>query len=243
MSIWQSVRDELRRCVDLLLPPACLLCGKRLAEGTAATEFCPACRAGLPEPTPAFCPVCAVAHGTLIPSLHHCAACLRQPPPFARVHAVGPYAGTLRDAVQSFKYHGQLALERPLGKLLATTLTTGGAARPDLLVPVPLHVERLRSRGYNQALQLARQIGRQLDVPVAVDLLRRVRPTAPQQGLTAAARQHNLRGAFAATRRLPGRRILLVDDVLTTAATARECAAVLRAAGAARVEVAVLGRA
>jgi ComF family protein len=243
MSIWLSARDELRRCLDLLLPPVCLLCGQRLPDGTAATELCPACRAGLPQPTPARCPVCAVAHRTLIPSLHHCEACLRHPPPFARVHAVGPYAGTLREAVQNFKYHGQLALERPLGQLLAAALHAGAAARPDLLVPVPLHLERLRSRGYNQALQLARQIGRQWDAPVAIDLLRRVRPTAPQQGLTAVARQHNLRGAFTATRRLPGRRILLVDDVLTTAATARECAAVLRAAGAASVEVVVLGRA
>ena len=243
MSIWTFAREELRRCCDLLLPPACLLCGARLPEGAAASEFCPVCREGLPRPAAARCPVCAVAHRTLVPSLHHCAACLRQPPPFARVHAVGPYAGTLQDAVRNFKYHGQLALERPLGKLLAAALRAGAAARPDLVVAVPLHAGRLRSRGYNQALQLARQVGRQLEAPVAAGLLRRVRATAPQQGLTAAARRSNLCGAFAVTRPLTGRRILLVDDVLTTAATARECAAVLRAAGAVSVEVAVVGRA
>jgi ComF family protein len=111
------------------------------------------------------------------------------------------------------------------------------------VIPVPLHRARLRSRGYNQALQLARQIGRQLDVPVAADLLRRTRATAPQQGLTAAARHGNLRGAFAVHRPLGGQRVLLVDDVMTTGTTARECAAALRAAGAASVDVAVLGRA
>jgi ComF family protein len=168
---------------------------------------------------------------------------LRQPPPFARVHAVGPYAGTLREAVQRFKYHGQLPLERPLGALLSATVLATGGRRPDLVIPVPLHKTRLRERGYNQALQLARQVGRQLKVPVNPELLRRSLVTTPQQGLDAVTRSSNLRGAFAITTQLTGRHLLLVDDVMTTGATARECAGVLRKAGAASVEVAVLGRA
>jgi ComF family protein len=159
------------------------------------------------------------------------------------VHAVGPYAGTLQEAIQRFKYHGQLPLARPLGELLASSVRHGATARPDLVVPVPLHVSRLRARGYNQSRELARHLGHQLKVPVAVDLLRRTRATAPQQELDAAARGSNVAGAFAVSGRLPGRRILLVDDVLTTGATARECAGALRKAGAASVEVAVLGRA
>jgi ComF family protein len=243
MALWPAIRSELRRCCDLLLPAACLLCAKRLPEGWEATDFCPACRAGVPQPAAARCPVCAVAHRSLMPTLHHCEACLRHPPPFAQVHAVAPYAGTLQEAVQRFKYHGQLALERPLGKLLGTALRTGAAPRPHLVVPVPLHIDRLRSRGYNQALQLARQVGIEFGTPVAADLLRRVRATDPQQGLNAAARHSNLHGAFAAVQPLTGRRILLVDDVMTTGATARECASVLRKAGAVSVEIAVLGRA
>lgn len=243
MSLWLTVRRELCRCCDLLLPAACLLCARLLPAGSTATDFCPACRAGVPQPAPSCCPLCAVAHRSLVPTRHHCETCLRFPPPFARVHAAAPYGGTLQDAVQRFKYQGQLALDRPLGKLLATTLRSAAVARPHLVVPVPLHIDRLRRRGYNQALQLARQIGHEHGIPVAADLLRRVRATEPQQGLDAAARHSNLRGAFAVVRPLHGRRILLVDDVMTTGATARECAAELRAAGAALVEVAVLGRA
>jgi ComF family protein len=243
MDLWRRIGCDLRHCFELLLPPACLLCGDRLPPGASASDFCPTCRAGLPRPAPARCPVCAVAYRTLTPSLHHCESCLRQQPPFARVHAVGPYAGTLREAVQSFKYRGQLPLARPLGTLLGEAVLTGNGPHPDLLVPVPLHKNRLRDRGYNQALQLAREVGRHLDVPVAAGLLRRIRDTAAQQGLDAAARKGNLRDAFAVTESLTDRRLLLIDDVMTTGATVRECALILRRAGAANVEVAVLGRA
>ena len=243
MGLWPAIHNELRRCCDLLLPAVCLLCSKRLPAESSATDFCPECRAGIPRPAAALCPVCAVAHRSLIPTQHHCEACLRDPPPFARVYAAAPYGGILQDAVQSFKYHGQLALEQPLGKLLGASLRAAALPRPHLLVPVPLHVDRLRQRGYNQALQLARQIGREFDVPVAADLLRRIRATEPQQGLDATSRRSNLRGAFAVARPVPGRRLILVDDVMTTGATVRECASVLRQAGAATVEVAILGRA
>ena len=243
MNFWQSARDELRRCCDLLLPPARLRCGERLPAGLSATDFCPPCRDGLPQPAPARCPLCADDYRSPAPSLHHCETCLRQPPPFVKVHDVRPYAGTLQDAIQRVKYRGRLPLERPLGTLLAETVAGGGGSRPDLVAAVPLHKNRLRARGYNQALQLARQVGRHLGVPVAPELLRRIRDTAAQQGLDAAARNSNLHGAFTAPRPVAGRRILLVDDVMTTGATARECAAVLRKAGAACIEVAVLGRA
>lgn len=243
MDLWLHIRNDLRQCFDLLLPPACLLCGERLPPDTPATEFCPGCHAGMPAPAPGRCPVCAIAHRTPMPSLHHCEACLRQPPPFTRVHAVGPYAGTLQEAVQRFKYHGQLPLERPLGSLLATAVLAAGGRRPDLVIPVPLHKSRLRERGYNQSLQLARQVGRRLETPVIPELLQRIRVTSTQQGLDAVTRNSNLRGAFTATARLTGRHLLLVDDVMTTGATSRECAGVLRQAGAASVEVAVLGRA
>jgi ComF family protein len=243
MELWQRIGCELRQCCEMLLPPACLLCGERLPAGMTAIDLCPVCRSGLQLLTPGRCPVCAVAYRAPEPALHHCEDCLRQPPPFSRVHAVGPYAGTLQDAVQRFKYRGQLALERPLGALLTEAVSRESSEHLTLVVPVPLHVTRLRERGYNQSLQLARQVGRRLDVPVAADLLRRTRPTSSQQGLAAAARKRNLRGAFAVSAPLAGGNILLVDDVLTTGTTARECATALRAAGATAVEVAVIGRA
>ena len=240
MDFWHRIRHELRACCDLLLPPACLLCDARLPVGHPAAEFCPTCAAGIPARPTACCRVCAEPLSAPGPDL--CAACRQQPPPFARVHTVAPYAGTLQDAVQRFKYRSQLVLERPLGTLLATAVAHGGA-RPDLIVPVPLHRDRLRERSYNQALQLARQVGRRLAVPVAPAVLCRTRATTPQQGLDAVARRGNLRGAFAVTGAVSSRRILLIDDVMTTGTTVRECAEVLRRAGAASVEVAVLGRA
>jgi ComF family protein len=115
--------------------------------------------------------------------------------------------------------------------------------RPDLLVPVPLHPRRLRQRSYNQALLLARELGRNLSLPVASRLLQRRHPTPPQRGLSARVRFHNLRGAFALERPLAGERILLVDDVMTTGATTSECTRTLLAGGGGEVAVAVLGRA
>jgi ComF family protein len=160
------------------------------------------------------------------------------------VHALGPYQGALRAAIHRFKYRDGLILERPLGQLLAETVLAGcGGERPDLLIPVPLHPDRLRRRGYNQALQLARQVGRSCALPVVPAGLHRLRETPPQQGLDARVRRTNLCGAFRVATAVAGRRVLLVDDVMTTGATARECAAALRQAGAATVEVAVLGRA
>lgn len=244
MSLWRALCSEFHHCAQMFLPAVCLLCQECLPDGYPADRFCPSCTDSLPTPPPARCPCCAVAHRTLTPSMHHCEACLREPPPFTRVHALGPYQGTLRTAIHRFKYREGLILERPLGQLLAATVQTGSDGDlPNLLVPVPLYPGRLRRRGYNQALQLARQVGRQCGIPVAPAGLRRVRETPPQQSLDARVRRTNLRGAFTISAPVAGRRVLLIDDVMTTGATARECARVLRQAGATAVDVAVLGRA
>jgi ComF family protein len=143
-----------------------------------------------------------------------------------------------------FKYRGTVQLDRPLGTLLAERIEQAeNPFRPDLIVPVPLHLSRLQQRGYNQSLLLARQLGKRWQVPVAPRLLVRNRPTPPQQGLSVAIRQQNLRGAFALTTPLQKERVLLIDDVMTTGATVRECAKTLLCGGAAVVEVAVIGRA
>jgi ComF family protein len=148
----------------------------------------------------------------------------------------------LGTAVRRLKYERRRAVAGTLGELLASRFPFGDGV---LLVPVPLHRRRLRARGFNQALLLARALGRRRGLPVAARALARIRSTHAQPGLPAAARRQNLDGAFAlrSGARVAGRRIVIIDDVLTTGATADACARVLLAAGATRVDVYTAGRA
>jgi len=237
------LRAELSGLLNLLLPPCCPLCGGTLEAGPASS-FCSACLAGFPSPGGSCCPRCALPYPLPSGSNHLCEACLRREPPFLYTRCLGLYDGGLRDAIQRFKFNGAVHLDRPLARLLATEIQdVYDSFRPELLVAVPLHRQRLRARTYNQSLLLARELGRQWRLPAPSRLLRRVRATLPQQGLAAEERRSHLKGAFGLSGRLEGERVLLVDDVFTTGATARECAATLLAGGASQVAVAVLARA
>jgi ComF family protein len=243
MPLPHSLRRELAGLIELFFPAACPLCGVLLGADKSA-PFCCACLSGMPPVLSPYCPRCQLPYPAVTGTDHLCQICLLEPPLFAGVTSVALYEDRLRLAVQRFKYQGAFTLDRPLGRLLADALEAGGTdSRPDLLVPVPLHVSRLRQRGYNQSLLLARVLGRLWRLPVLFRLLVRTRPTVPQQGLKAVERRRNLKGAFLASRPLAGESVLLVDDVMTTGATARECSRVLLEAGAGRVAVAVLGRA
>lgn len=243
MTFLQTLGRELTGLLDLLLPAVCPLCGHPLGL-SPHPPFCPDCLAGLLPPAGPCCPRCALPYPTDGGTDHHCEPCLRQPPPFARIHALGPYADRLRQAITAFKYQGRIELDRPLGQLLAQQLRHGSdPAEFDLILPVPLHPTRLRERGYNQSLLLAQVLSRRLQRPLQRRLLRRMRPTPPQQGLTADLRRANLRQAFVLSHPLQGEHVLLVDDVVTTTATARECSQVLLDGGAGAVTLAVLARA
>lgn len=170
-----------------------------------------------------------------------CGDCLRDPPLLAQTRAVFVYGFPLDRLVPRFKFHRDLAAGRLMADLMAGALAS--APRPDALVPVPLHARRIRQRGYDQALELARPLAATLALPLRADLLQRIRATAAQSELDAGQRQRNLARAFAVPEQaaLPDH-VALVDDVMTTGASVREAAAALRAAGAAQVTVLVLAR-
>lgn len=242
MSLMIRVRQSLAHCLDYLLPAACLLCGRRLTDGETALALCSACWPEQPPSAPAACPRCAQPFPDACNGDHHCEPCLRQPPPFQKVYTLGLYRDHLQQAIQSFKYRNNLLLVQPLAAQLAARLVFEPGAHPEVLVPVPLHPTRLRRRSYNQALLLARALSRRLELPTA-HLLARTRATQTQQGLSAAERRQNLAGAFKLTAEVRDKRVLLVDDVMTTGATIRECAQTLHRGGAAEIRVAVLARA
>jgi ComF family protein len=224
----------------MLLPPACLLCGQLLRS---KKSFCSTCLADMTPLGPAHCPCCAQPY-PVGSSSHLCGTCLKRPPAFSAVHAARIYQGATREAIQRLKYRNQLALAKPLGQLLGdAVIQESEVFSPNCIVPVPLHPRRLRKRGYNQACEIARPLARQLEVPLDLRLLQRIRHTPPQQELPAASRRSNLRNAFALTSSAAELCILLVDDVMTTGETVRECCRTLRAGGATEVQVAVFGRA
>ena len=241
--MWTIFRRELAACVDLFLPPACLLCRQLLTKDLDPHSFCHDCLADMPPLSSAHCSCCAQTFPGAT-SNHLCGDCLRRPPSFSMVHAAGPYQGSIKDAVHQLKYRNQLTLAKPLGQLLGKIVAASGTGfAPDCIVPVPLHPHRLRQRGYNQALELARPMSKELNLPLETTLLQRNRRTLQQQGLSATERKSNLRNAFTLTAKTPARKVLLIDDVMTTGETVRECCRVLVAGDVKEVQVAIIGRA
>lgn len=235
----------LRTLRDCVFPAGCEVCDAPLGVGHPAS-LCAQCLKTMRPPCPPLCGVCGVplprAAGI------RCAGCTLHPPAFTTAHAAALYlpapagASALAVAVQALKYRRRRIVAQTLGALLAERYPYG---RDALLVPVPLHPHRLRERGFNQALLLARALGRRRGLPVASRALVRRRATRAQPGLAAPERRRNLRDAFAVASpaTVQSRHIVLVDDVLTTGATADACARALVAAGAKRIDVYTVGRA
>jgi ComF family protein len=203
--------------------------------------LCPPCEAGLPALEHA-CPQCASPLPPAAGSNTVCGRCQRKPPPFVRTRALYRYEAPVDKLIQRLKFHHELRLARLLGERLAARLAPE-ADRPDLIVPVPLHASRLRERGYNQALELARPVARRLNIKLDAFGVRRVLPTRAQSDLSLAERRRNVRQAFEAVRDYAGLKVAVVDDVMTSGSTAEALARCLKKAGAEEVSVWIVARA
>ena len=232
--------------VGELLRGHCLLCG---AATPWREDFCPACERSLPF-TGAGCQRCAAPLTSGVSGAQPCGECQKHPPAFDRTLAAFAYAPPVDRLIQGLKYHRQLHLARTLGRCLADALAAATpslpppAERVDVIVPVPLHTGRLRKRGYNQSLELARPLARHFGLPLDYRSLRRTRATPPQAALPVKQRKQNVRGAFAVKGDdLSGVRVALVDDVMTSGHTVNAAAGCLRRAGVKAIEVWVVARA
>ncbi|HEX4286061.1 MAG TPA: ComF family protein [Terracidiphilus sp.] len=261
ISRWRAVSRVLRSPLDALsctiLPADCSLCGSPLPRLSSA-PICAACWSEVPVQSGPTCARCGdsldrpVPVGNLDPVL--CRTCRLAPPPFVKAVAYGRYEGRMRELIHAFKYHGLRPAARQLGLLLARSIASLAQEAPGglLVVPVPLHRAKHAERGFNQARLLAveaiaalRKQHPEWHLTLAPTSLMRLRPTESQAGLTPRQRRLNLRGAFGVSDPsvVMQQRVLVVDDIFTTGATARSASRALLEAGAESVWVATLARA
>jgi ComF family protein len=226
----------ISRFFNILYPARCPLCGNT-PDVFVHSPFCRSCWSEVQRYTGPSCRICALPFTSEHSNI--CGQCLKKAPPFSRVISYGLYEGVIREAINQFKFFGLRRLSEPLGNLLL------GLELPaaDGVVPVPLTLRRLRERGFNQSLLIARIIAKEIRAPLLMDILTKEKETHPQIGLTARERLLNLRNAFAVNGSLKGMRLLLVDDVMTTGATVTECSKQLMRSGAEEIIVVTLARA
>jgi ComF family protein len=241
--------DGVRRAAEkvfcglfqLVFPDECRVCGETLRE----VSRIPVCRRCLKDPQPLttefFCVACRMPFLNAFPldEEGRCALCRLGLSGFDAAYTYGSYQGSLRKLIHLFKYGGVQPLAKPFGEFLMRALPR--ELEFDAIVPMPLHWRRRWTRGFNQSTLLAREVSKRWKVPVK-NVVRRTRATTAQSGLSHAKRRLNVSGAFRVKTRLDGMRVLLIDDVLTTGASAAACARALKRAGAAHVSVLALAR-
>ena len=232
------VNKWIKNIQKLAYPAVCTLCG---AEGHDGLDLCCGCLDDLPFNRHA-CQRCALPLPDVVPKGSLCGQCQKQPPKFDRCYAPLRYAYPLDHLVSGLKFRSKLAHGNLLSRLVADHLMQQQCELPELIIPVPLHASRQRERGFNQALELARPLGKWFGLPIENSHVIRNRATSPQMGLDKQARRKNIRGAFELKRKLTARHVAIVDDVVTTGNTVNELATLLRRGGVERVDVWAVAR-
>ncbi len=235
----------LKGLADLVFPPRCIACGN-LVTGNEANPFCRSCLSRVHFIQSPLCMRCGVPFAVEEGRDHLCGDCVTSKAHFTVARAAGRYEEVLLDAIHRFKYQGKIHVGEVLGQFMAAyEYSSFRIVDYTMLVPVPLHRKRLRERGFNQSVILAREVAKRHSLPMNFAVLRRKEWTEPQVTLGKDDRGANVRGAFEVTdsERIRDEKILLVDDVYTTGSTVKECSRVLKRGGAAEVAVLTLARA
>ncbi len=243
--------NPLKQLREIIYPPRCVICGDFLWQAPFDAEnmagaVCGNCTSGFSAIAPPFCTICGIPFGSDTNENHPCEDCLRTRPRYQAASAPYRYEGPLLDAILKLKYGRKTFVADVLGPLLADfTESRFTLKEPFITMPVPLHKKRLRERGFNQSMLLAKQVATHLNGRLDPFALVRVKATIPQTKLSKEARRRNVRKAFDLkhTDRVRGKNILLVDDVSTTGNTLNECAGVLVAGGAKAVFCVTLAKA
>lgn len=220
--------------LDLILPLRCPFCDSICKE-----PICPRCADAVRFISTPFCAVCGIPFKSDAVKNHTCGECLKKRRYFSWARGILVYNDASAKAIHGFKYNKDTSYSRSLGSMISSYPDLQGF---DVIIPVPLHIKRLRERGFNQSLLLARAVGRKNNIPVNPFGLKRIRWTEPQVNLSGKERKINVKGAFEFHGDVKGKTVLLIDDVYTTGATVAECSKVLKKGGAKGVCVLTLAR-
>jgi ComF family protein len=229
----------LRLLANALYPPRCVICR---APGHDGMDICAACYHDLPWITSA-CAQCALPLAHDVQGETLCGCCQKKSPRFDSSLSLFRYEANAMKLVQQLKFNQRLAVSRLLGQMLLQKLIEHKTGLPDCIVPVPLYRKRLRQRGFNQSIELARPLARALDIPIDISSVVRVRDTRPQTGLNRDLRHKNIKGAFDVLSAPACAHVAILDDVVTTGSTVNELARVLKRAGVKHVDVWSIARA
>jgi ComF family protein len=229
---------------DIIFPPRCLTCDT-IIDHSENLPICPSCFSKIKFIKAPLCVCCGIPFSSTDESNHLCGNCLISKPSYSFARAVGYYEATFLEAIHKFKYQGKIAVGKIMGRLMAEyDYPSLSLSEFTLIIPVPLHVKRLRERGFNQSVILAREIAKKFLIPLDFLTLKRYIYTNSQIHLGKKEREENVRGAFEVTHpeKISDKKIILVDDVYTTGSTVKECTRVLMKNGATSVAVLTLAR-